>query len=314
MRAFTITSKIDPMNVFAIVNPISGAGATRDASTARAALLRERFRAANVEGEVHVTERCGHASELADQALGRGVHTVLAWGGDGTINEVASVLAGTDAALGIVPSGSGNGFARALQLPRTPAAAIDGALLGVERLIDVGVLNGRLFFNIAGIGLDARIAERFNACEQGKRGMGPYVRIGLREAFRYRPDPMDIDLDGERVVSRALLVAFANGGEYGNRACIAPHARVDDGRLEAVVVDDRAPIARLWGSRHLLLRQPERAPGMTFRSIQHAEVRAAGALPFHVDGEHGVAQGVITVRIRPGYLRVRVPAEGGVFQ
>jgi YegS/Rv2252/BmrU family lipid kinase len=302
------------MNVFAIVNPISGAGASRDASRSRAALLAERFRAAGVDGEVHVTERAHHAAELAAEALARGVHTVIAWGGDGTINEVGSVLAGTGAALGIVPSGSGNGFARALRLPRAPRQAIDGALLGVERLIDVGELNGRMFVNIAGIGLDARIAERFNACEQGKRGMGPYFRIGLHEAFRYRPGPVDIDLDGEAFRLNALLIAFANGREYGNRACIAPHARIDDGRLEAVVVEDRRPVARLWGSRHILAGRPDRAPGMIFRSIQHAEVRAAGPLPFHVDGEHGVASGAVTVRIRPGYLRVRVPAEGGVFR
>jgi diacylglycerol kinase (ATP) len=301
-------------NVFAIVNPISGAGANRDAAAARTALLRERFGAAGVSGEVHVTERRHHAAELATEALDRGVHTVIAWGGDGTINEVGSVLGGTSAALGVVPAGSGNGFARALGLPRAARKAIDGALLGVERLIDVGELNGRAFINIAGVGLDARIAERFNACEQGKRGMGPYLRIGLDEAFRFQALPVEIDLDGERIYSRALLIAFANGNEYGNRAKIAPHARPAYGRLAAVVVEDRSPVARLWGSRHVILSHPERAPGMTFRSIQHATVRAPGALPFHVDGEHGVAERVITVRIRPGYLRVRVPAEGGVFK
>ena len=298
------------MNVFAIVNPISGAGASHDAARRRAALLRERFQAASVSGEVHVTERAGHAADLAADALRLGVHTVIAWGGDGTINEVASVLAGTNAALGIVPAGSGNGFARALGIPTQPRSAIDGALRGVDRLIDVGELNDRRFFNIAGVGLDARIAERFNACEQGKRGMGPYLRIGIREAFRYRPVPLEIDLQGERLSSRALLVAFANGCEYGNGARIAPHARVDDGRLEAVVADDRSPIARVWGSRHLLLGRPERARGILYRSVQHAEIRAAGPIPYHVDGEHGIADRIVTVRIRPGYLRVRVPAGG----
>jgi len=302
------------MHVFAIVNPISGAGASVNASAARTALLHDRFRAARVDGEVHVTERPRHAADLARAALDRGVHTVIAWGGDGTINEVGSVLGGTNAALGIVPAGSGNGFARALRLPRSPAAAIDGAIHGVERLIDVGELNGRIFLNIAGIGLDARIAERFNACAPGKRGMGPYFRIGLHEAFRYQPLPVEIALDGERITSRPLLVAFANGAEYGSGACIAPHARLDDGRLEAVVVEDRSPAARLWGSRHLLLSRPHRAPGMTFRSIQRADVRAAGALTYHVDGEHGVADRVVSVRIRPGFLRIRVPAEGGVYK
>lgn len=302
------------MHVFAIVNPFSGAGANANASEARTALLRERFRAAGVDGDVHPTERPRHAADLAKLALDRGVHTVIVWGGDGTINEVAAVLGGTNAALGIVPAGSGNGFARALRLPRTPAAAIDGAIRGVDRLIDAGELNGRIFVNIAGIGLDARIAHRFNACEQGKRGMGPYFRIGLREAFRYKPQPLEVELDGERIESQPLLVAFANGTDYGSGARIAPRARLDDGRLDAVVVANRSPAARLWGSRHVLMGHPERAPGMTFRSIQRAELRAAGPLPFHVDGEDGVAQLTISVRIRPGHLRVRVPAEGGVYK
>jgi YegS/Rv2252/BmrU family lipid kinase len=287
------------MHVFAIVNPVSGAGANANAAAQRVA---------------RVTERARHAADLAREALAAGVHTVIAWGGDGTINEVGTVLAGTNAALGIIPAGSGNGFANALGLSRRPRAALEAALHGVERLVDVGELNDRVFLNIAGIGIDARIAERFNQCEQGKRGMTPYVRIGLAEAFRFRGIDLEVELDGDGIARRALLVAFANGCEYGSGIRIAPAALVDDGRLEAIVVDDRPPLARLWASRQLLLRRPERAAGVLLRSIQRAEVRAHGPIPFHVDGEVGIADRIVKVRIRPGYLRVRVPAVGGVYR
>src|SRR5204863_161275 len=116
-----------------------------------------------------------------------GARTVLAWGGDGTINEVGTVLAATGTALGIVPAGSGNGFAGELGVPWEPRAAIDTVLHGRDRLVDAGELDGRLFFNIAGIGFDAVVAEQFNLHGTlGKRGMGPYVRIGIRETFRYQ--------------------------------------------------------------------------------------------------------------------------------
>jgi YegS/Rv2252/BmrU family lipid kinase len=297
------------MSVFAIVNPISGAGADAHAATRRVALLRDRCATAGIDADVRVTDHAGHAAALAREALGRGVHAVFAWGGDGTINEVGSVLAGTNAALAIVPAGSGNGFARALGIPRKPADAIDAGLHGLERLVDVGELNGRFFFNVAGVGVDARIAERFNACERGRRGLGPYVRIGVAEAFRYRARTYEVDLDGTSFARRVLLAAFANGREYGNRICLAPAARLDDGRLDAVVVDDRPPVSRLLGSRHVFFGRIDRASGVTVRLVQRAEIRSADPIPFHVDGEHGVADRVVTIRIRPGYLRVRVPPE-----
>src|SRR5262245_39278479 len=110
---FTITSRtrMADADVVAIVNPLSGAGATGDAAGRRIAFLERRFAAAGIAGRVHVTERGGHARELARAALDRGVSLVIAWGGDGTINEVASTLAGSRTPLGIIPAGSGNGFA-----------------------------------------------------------------------------------------------------------------------------------------------------------------------------------------------------------
>lgn len=295
------------MTVFAIVNPISGAASDTHVAARRIALLHDRFSAAGIRGEVHVTEGPRHALALATAALAGGVHTVLAWGGDGTVNEIGAALAGTNAALGIVPAGSGNGFAHALGIPRDPRRAIDAALRGPERLVDVGEVNGRPFFNIAGVGVDARIAARFNACARGRRGIGPYVRIGIDEAFRYRACSYDVELDGEPVSIRALVIAFANGREYGNGMCVARHARLDDGRLEAIVVKDRPPLARLAGSRYLLSGRLDKAPGVLARPIQRAEVRASGPLPFHVDGEEGTADRIVKVTIRPGYLRVRVP-------
>lgn len=296
------------MDVFAIVNPLSGAGANPDIAAERTALLMRRFVESGITGGVHVTERRGHATELAANAVAQGARIVLAWGGDGTINEIASVLTGTPAALAVIPAGSGNGFARELAIPWKPDEAIRVAIRGRDRAIDAGELNGRFFFNIAGIGIDAVIAEQFNhQGKLGRRGLGPYVRIGFRECFKYEGRHYKVTLDGEEIAAHALLIAFANGREYGNRIRLAPQARMDDGKLEALVVDDRPPVSRLLAAGHLALGTADRAPRITHRSVASAVVETDGEMLYHVDGEIGRAHDRIDVRIRPGALNVRVP-------
>jgi len=294
------------VSVAVIINPISG-GAGAGAARAKAQLALAVVDAHGDRPEILLTERVGHAHELAKGAMQRGARLVIAWGGDGTINEVASVIEGSGRAMGVIPAGSGNGFARELGLPAEPHAAIDVILRGRDMLIDVGELDGRSFFNIAGIGVDAVIAEQFNTRAMGRRGMGPYVIIGLREAFRYRAARYRIVLDGEEVHSSALLIAFANGREYGNGIRLAPHARMDDGKLEAVVVEDRSPLARLWGGRHLVRGTTHLAAKITLRSIERAEVHSDAPIRYHLDGETGQADRHVRVCIHPKRLRMRVP-------
>jgi YegS/Rv2252/BmrU family lipid kinase len=308
---YSILNVIGSPNVVAIVNPLSGAGANPDVAARRIALLESRFRAASIDGVVHVTRHGGHARALAAAAVADGASLVVAWGGDGTINEVADVLSGTRVSLGIVPAGSGNGFAHELGVSDAPAAAIETALHGQDRLVDVGAIDGRSFVNIAGIGVDAVIAQQFNARAQGQRGMWPYVRIGLAQAWRYRGERYRVTLDDESLESDALLIAFANGREYGNKLRLAAHARLDDGKLEAVVVADRRPLARLWSGRHLALGTTHRASGVMFRSVGRAEIHADRPILYHVDGEPALGGCSVTVSIRPGALRVRVPGGGG---
>lgn len=306
---YSIPNVIGFVNVVAIVNPLSGAGANPDVAATRVAMLEKYFSVSAIRGEVHVSRYPGHAIEIAEAAVTRGAEIVIAWGGDGTVNEVGRVLAGTNVALGIVPAGSGNGFARDLGVPLRSADAIDVALHGSSRLVDVGEIGGRPFLNIAGIGFDAEIARRFNARAQGQRGLWPYIRIGVVRAFRYRAARYRISLDGASIELEALLVAFANGREYGNGLRLAPHASIADGKLDAVVVADRAPIARLWSARHLMLGTADRAPGVTVRSIERAEIFTEGQILFHVDGELGFTNAPVHVRIRPASLKVRVPKE-----
>lgn len=294
------------MSVVAIINPISGAGANPAVRASRVALVRAEAAKRGVPVEIHLTERAGHAREMASASAAAGVDLVIAWGGDGTLNEIGSALLDSTTTLGVVPAGSGNGLAAALAVPRDPGRALAIAFDGRTRAIDAGTIAGRPFFNIAGVGFDARVASLFNARGGGRRGGLPYIAIGLREGCRYRAAEYALELDGDRRQLRALLIAFANGREDGMGARIAPLAELDDGWLDAFVVDERAVLARFWHARHLALGTAHRAPNVTARRVRHAVIEAPGTIDFHVDGEPGAARDRIEVHIRPGALKVRV--------
>jgi diacylglycerol kinase (ATP) len=294
------------MRAAVIVNPISGAHGRPDAGRRRAELAAAVLAGAGVAAEVHVTGASGHAFDLARGAVGRGASVVFAWGGDGTVNEVGRALAFGPAALAVVPAGSGNGLARELGVPRDPAAALRAGLEATERLIDAGELGDRLFFNVAGIGFDARVAARFNARAQGRRGPLPYFLIGIREVFRYRPMEYRLSVDGETSCCRALLLVCANSRRYGGDVLIAPRARLDDGRLDLVVVEPRTPLRTLWDARRVFTGSVGEAPGVAMRPFTRLEVSAAEPLPFHVDGEPATGGSTLAARVHPGALRVRV--------
>lgn len=299
------------MSVLAIINPISGAGADTTVAAQRVAMLREAADRRGVRVDIHLTERAGHARELAAAAVRSGATLVVAWGGDGTINEVGAALIRTPVVLGVVPAGSGNGLAAALAVPRDPAAAIATAFDGGTWTIDAGMMAGRPFFNIAGVGFDAHIARLFNERAPGSRGGWPYVTIGVREGCRYTALEYTISIDGHTRRVRALLIAFANGREYGMGAKISPQAQLDDGVLDATIIEDRSVVARFLDVPYLAFAVAHRARGVTVSHIREAVIEADGPMAFHVDGEAAIAERRLEVAIIPGALTVKVPPRNG---
>jgi YegS/Rv2252/BmrU family lipid kinase len=294
------------MKAAVIINPISGAGRRPDVARQRAELATAFLHSRRIDGEVFVSERGGHARELALAALGRGVSLCVAWGGDGTVNEVASALAFTTASLGVIPSGSGNGLSREVGVPFDPHAALEIAIGGRDRVIDAGDIDGRLFFNLAGVGLDARVAHQFAATGLVRRGFVRYLEIAGSEIFTRSHHEYDITVDGQLRRSHVLLVAIANGRQYGNGALIAPHARIDDGQLDVVVVDDRSPWAVIRHAPKLFRGRLAEVPGVTMTPATRVEIAARESLVYHVDGEPCAGGSVISACIRPAAVRVRV--------
>jgi YegS/Rv2252/BmrU family lipid kinase len=293
------------LSIVAIINPISGTGADPAAASARAALVESEARRRGLEVQVHFTKRAGHARELAAASAQAGAGLVIVWGGDGTLNEAGAGLIESTTALGIVPAGSGNGLANALGAPRQPIEALAIAFDGAVRTIDAGTFAGRPFFNVAGIGFDARVARLFNERGAGRRGAWPYVVIGVREGCRYGGAEYTVDLDGDRRTLRALLMTFANGREFGNGIRIAPQAQLDDGVLDATIVEQRPLLARFWHARHVAWGAVHLAPNVTIRQIRHAVVSSPEPMEYHVDGEPGIIEGPVEVRILAAALKVK---------
>ena len=257
---------------------------------------------------VFITERAGHARDLAHAAIARGASTIVAWGGDGTMNEVGTAAAFTGAAVALVPSGSGNGLARELGIPVDPPAALDVALNGRDYVIDAGEIDGRLFFNVAGIGLDARVAHRF-ASAQGvmRRGLSRYIRLTLQELFWGVSEELTITTPRASTTTSALLVAIANGRQYGNGAMVAPDARLDDGLLDVVVVEHRPPVVACLQLPLVFAGQIERLGGVTMEATEEVTISSAHPMVYHLDGEPIAGTLSIRARARAGALTIKAP-------
>jgi diacylglycerol kinase (ATP) len=296
-----------------IINPIAGKGRTRTIG-ACVDLARSTLGAHGYDADVRVTGGPKDAYRFSSEAASGGADLVIAWGGDGTVNGGATGVAGSGIPFAIVPGGSGNGLARDLQIPFNPAAALTLAATGATRAIDAGDLHGSLFFNVAGIGFDARIADRL-AQPGARRGLVGYVIATMGELRVYRPGTYSIhnafDVDGKShmadIIDRpALFVALANSRQYGSGATIAPKALLDDGMIEIVVVEPQSGFSIMRQVPAFFRGTLVEGPGLLMRSASSMEISSADPIVFHVDGEPRTGPNRISLRTRRGHLLVRV--------
>jgi len=173
------------------------------------------------------TKRAGHAKAIANEAVKKEMNIVVAVGGDGTINEVASQLVNTGTTLAIVPCGSGNGLARDLGISLQYKKAIQQINSLNIKKIDVGICNHQYFFSLAGIGYDAKVAYDFNRGK--KRKFLGYVWAILKNYFCLKNQYYEIELEHEKNVAQCFFVAIANCSQWGYGVKVAPAAKLDDG-------------------------------------------------------------------------------------
>lgn len=285
------------MRALFIVNPKAGKGRGRDAYQV---IENEAFKL-GIECSRRFTERAGHARELA-AAEGDFFEVVVAVGGDGTMNEVASGLIGKRAVLGIVPLGSGNGLARHLRIPMNIRGAVQVIAQKKIMTLDAILINNHASFNVSGIGFDGHVANLFG--QSGKRGLSEYIRITLREFGRFKNFPVRANIDNKVLEGEAFMVAVANSSQFGNNAKIAPLASVSDGLLDVVFVK-KIPLvhtvgfaARMFTGRIGTSRFVQGGRGKTLH------IAFDNPKPFHVDGEGMGEASVFEIAIKPGALKV----------
>lgn len=245
----------------------------------------------------------------ARMAVADGVDTVLVVGGDGMVNTIGSVLIGTKTALGVIPVGSGNGFARHFNIPLSPPEAARALRHARRKAIDVGYVDKRPFFVTCSFAWDAALVRSFEKFPF--RGSLPYVLAAVYEFLGYLPQPIEAQLDSEHLVwPDPLVFTVANLTQYGVGARIAPRARPDDGWLELVVIARQDAPRVLASLPRLFDGTFDRLPGVTTRRFRRMRVRRQRPAPIQMDGELIEGGTEVVVEVVPHALQVLVPAVG----
>ncbi len=267
--------------------------------------------------ELCLTERPGHAIELAREAVRAGMAMVIAAGGDGTVNDVIQALAGHETALGVLPLGTVNVWAREVGIPLYTPDACDVLLHGVRRRVDLGQAGSRYFLLMAGIGFDAEVARQVEQSKLKQLGLKvlDYLATVGRLSVTHEPTRIWMVRDGKRYSTRALMVIIGNTRLYGGAMTFTRNAIADDGWLDAVTVGGGGLMHRLAVLRRALLRRKSLGPRVRYDRAKRITIEATQPLPVQVDGEV-IGNLPMTFTVAPRALTVIVPesAPASLFQ
>ena len=281
------------MNVF-IINPNAGSN-----SLASFQKLIELIKE-DTSNIIWETTAPNEAHVFTKNALINGASKIIAVGGDGTINEVASALVGTNIPLGIIPFGSGNGLARHLRIPLKISKALELALSGQVNTIDVGILNGKYFFCTAGIGFDATVASVFS--KGNGRGLINYIKATLSTIFSYHPIEIALN-DGPKETVFSLTIANAN--QFGNNAFISPLSNIQDGMLEVVKIHKIGLFRAFFIAIRLFKGNIHESKYVEVITTKEININYQLGAPLHIDGEAILTEkAILTIQIIPKTLSV----------
>jgi diacylglycerol kinase (ATP) len=284
-----------------IVNPISGSGKNNPLEK----YIEERFGTPDFSYTIAYTERAGHATELSKTAVAEGTDIIVAVGGDGTVNETARAIIGTECMLGIIPRGSGNGLARHLKLPFNVRKGLESIAAGKYISIDTATLDDKVFLSIAGMGYDAHVAKKF--AQAGTRGFLTYFKIVSSDYKNYKPRKYKLIIDGKTIKRTAFMVSFANSNQFGNNTSIDPNAVIDDGYIDVCIVR-KVPMLRLPFTLPLLfLGQFDKSLYIEIIRGKTITIKRKKGKAVHLDGDPYDSGKQIEIKIHPLSLKIIVP-------
>ncbi len=283
-----------------IINPISGTSKKDQIPE----MIREEIDFNKFESEIVFTERKGHGTQLAQNFVDSGFEFVVAVGGDGTVNEVAKALIHTNASLGIVPIGSGNGLARHLGIPMSPRKAIEYFNHAETILMDYGLVNNQPFFCTCGTGFDAYVSTQF--AKGRNRGIIAYIEKMITGYFSYKSQNYHLMGEGIDLKTKAFVMTFANASQWGNNAYIAPQASVQDGKIDISIMSRFPIIAIPTLALQLFTKTIDNDLFMTTLRAEKVTLYRDESGPFHYDGEPYEEGTEINISIVPDGLKILV--------
>ena len=290
--------KGEKMSILFLVNPKSGVSRKRRVPQ----MVEQYIDHKRYDVTISYTQYAGHAYELAREAVERGVDVVVAVGGDGTVNEVGRALVHTATALGVIPCGSGNGFARHLEIPIGVKKAVEFINNAVVETIDYGKINGHPFFCSCGMGFDALVSSDFAKC--GGRGVFNYIKQSLVDWVRYKPETYIVETPSAKEEFKAFVIACGNASQYGNNAYITPFASMCDGLISVSILSPFNTFEMPMMATHLFTHTFDESNHMTTLATPWIRIVREKEGPVHYDGEPGIMEKELFIEMVPRGLKV----------
>ncbi|MBD8389248.1 diacylglycerol kinase family protein [Dysgonomonas sp. BGC7] len=289
--------------IYVIINPKSGTSSKQNLPHK----IAEGLDAHKFDVHMFITGYAGHGSEIAQQAIKDKVDYVIAAGGDGTVNEVARTLVGSDTTLGIIPMGSGNGLGRDLNIPIDVKKAL--TVIEEENIIsiDYGKVNDRIFFCTCGVGFDAEVAAKSSG--KKNRGSFMYLKNMLETFFKQELQTYEITCPEGTIKDKAFVVTCANASQYGYNAHIAPHADIQDGMMNVAILKPLSILDVPQTSIQLFTKKIDESNKMIELITNEVTIKRERAGLMHIDGDPVEMGKEINVKIIPRGLKVLVPKE-----
>lgn len=285
-------------NILFLINPISGVGKKGDLPD----LINRHL--TNHDSTIISTEYRKHGEEIA-LAQKKNYDAIVAIGGDGTVNEIASALPGSTCSLGIIPAGSGNGLARHLKIPLNIKSAIERINQFQSESYDSGLVNDSFFIGTAGFGFDGYIAELFDKFP--KRGFLSYAKLIAREYKKYQPKTFEIEIDGKKLEETALICAVANSSQFGNGFTISPSSNMQDGKMELILVKKFPFIeSMVIGTKFFTqsIHKSKYFKALEFEDSITVQVLNDTKVFYHVDGEPNSGSEKFQIQIHKKHLKI----------
>jgi diacylglycerol kinase (ATP) len=291
------------------INPLSGT--LRKTSLRK--IIEEKTREQNIPFEILSADKDGKYLFLKEKIKKDKITDVVICGGDGTVNQVATVLLGVNINIGIIPAGSGNGLAFAAKIPKPTSKALQIIFNGRSEYIDAFYINDHFSCMLCGIGFDAQVAHDFSL--QKKRGLVSYAKQSMINFLKATPYLFDVNLKEKSFSTEAFFISVANSNQFGNNFTIAPKASLNDGLLDIIVVKKMSKLKLIWAvlqqirfgevweSEEINFHKQE----VLYFQTDKLSINNPSLAPLHIDGDPAVTDKRFSIKILPAAFKLIQP-------